>query len=317
MSVVPAAETPTTHSPLVSVITIFLNAERYLSEAVTSVLAQDYPHWELLLVDDGSTDAGSAIARRAAERQPGRVRYLEHPGHENRGMSAARNLGLREARGAYVAFLDADDVWLPHKLGRQTALMERMPEAVMSYGATEYWYSWTGDPADQERDRPLTLGVAPDSLVPPPELLLRSLQGMAAPPCPSDMLVRRAVLEGVGGFEESFRGLYEDQVMFAKVSLAGPVFISSERWARYRQHPDSCCSVADRTGVRDAARRRFLEWLERYVAAWSPAGGELRQVVQEALRPYRRTPLERLLMRARTRLTQAVRAALGGVTGSP
>jgi hypothetical protein len=62
------------------------------------------------------------------------------------------------------------------------------------------------------------------------------------------MLVRRAVLEEVDGSEGSFRGLCEDQVVFAKVSLAAPVFISSERC--YRQHPDSCCSLADRTGVR-------------------------------------------------------------------
>jgi glycosyltransferase involved in cell wall biosynthesis len=316
MPAVPAVGSPTVPSPCVSVITIFFNAERYLSEAVASVWAQDYPDWELLLVDDGSTDAGTAVARRLAEQQPGRVRYLEHPEHQNRGMSASRNVGLRAARGTYVAFLDADDVWLPHKLSRQITLMEQMPTAVMSYGATEYWYSWTGDPADQERDHPLMLGVEPDSLVLPPELLLGSLRGTAAPPCPSDMLVRRAVLEKVGGFEESFRGLYEDQVMFAKVSLAGPVFVSTERWARYRQHPDSCCSVADRTGVRDAARRHFLEWLERYVAASAPVGGELRQVVRRALRPYRRTPVERLLVRARTRVTQAIRAALGATRSS-
>jgi hypothetical protein len=126
--------------------------------------------------------------------------------------------------------------------------MEQVPAAVTSYGATEYWHSWRGDLTDQDRDHPLTLGVAADSLVPPPELLLRSLRGTAAPPCPSDMLVRRAVLEEVGGFEESFRSFYEDQVVFAKVSLAVHVFISSERWARSRQHPDSCCSVAGRTG---------------------------------------------------------------------
>src|SRR5206468_2884667 len=81
-------------APTVSVVVIFLNAERFLDEAIQSVMGQTYPHWELLLVDDGSTDGSSAIARGYTERQPNRVRYLEHPGHRNAGMSASRNLGL-------------------------------------------------------------------------------------------------------------------------------------------------------------------------------------------------------------------------------
>src|SRR5271154_2347778 len=105
--------------PLVSTIIIFLNAEKFLAEAVESVLAQTYPTWELWLVDDGSTDDSSRIARDYATRHAARIHYLEHPGHENRGKSASRNLGLRHSRGSYVALLDADDVWLPGKLTNQ------------------------------------------------------------------------------------------------------------------------------------------------------------------------------------------------------
>src|SRR5512147_1824882 len=105
-----------TNQPLVSGVIIFWNAERFLQEAIESVLAQTYPSWELLLVDDGSTDGASEIARSYAARHPERIRYLEHPGHRNRGMSASRNLGLQQSRGALVAFLDSDDVWLPEKL---------------------------------------------------------------------------------------------------------------------------------------------------------------------------------------------------------
>jgi len=79
--------TTDTTAPLVSVVVIFLDAARFLEEAVASVLAQDHPNWELLLVDDGSRDGSSAIARRYAERHPGRVRHLEHAGHANRGKS--------------------------------------------------------------------------------------------------------------------------------------------------------------------------------------------------------------------------------------
>ena len=137
---------------LVSAIIIFFNAERFLEEAIESVLAQTYSDWELLLVDDGSSDAGTACARRYAHRDPDRIRYLEHPGHVNLGMSAARNLGIEQARGEAPAFLDADDVWLSDKLERQVELLRAHPEADMVWGRTEHWFSWTGNPDDKQLD---------------------------------------------------------------------------------------------------------------------------------------------------------------------
>ena len=71
----------------ISIITIFLNSEAFIAEAIDSVLAQSFSSFELILVDDGSTDASSAIARRYAEDYPDRVRYVDHPQHANRGMS--------------------------------------------------------------------------------------------------------------------------------------------------------------------------------------------------------------------------------------
>jgi glycosyltransferase involved in cell wall biosynthesis len=84
--------------PLVSVIVIFLNAADFLQEAIESVLAQTYEHWELLLVDDGSTDGSSEIALSFAFENSARIKYFEHDGHQNLGMSAARNLGIRKAK---------------------------------------------------------------------------------------------------------------------------------------------------------------------------------------------------------------------------
>src|SRR5688500_9700971 len=94
----------------VSVIMPIYNGERYLEVAIETCFAQTYEHWELLLIDNNSTDTSAAIARRYAERNPGRVRYLKHEGHANHGSCASRNLGIREAIGEYIAFLDADDV---------------------------------------------------------------------------------------------------------------------------------------------------------------------------------------------------------------
>src|SRR5918998_1607143 len=139
-------------NPLVSCVIIFLNAERFIQEAIESVYAQTYDKWELLLVDDGSTDDSTQIALHYAEQYPEKVRYLNHPSHQNRGMSASRNLGISHAKGAYVAFLDADDVWLPNALQRQVAILGSNPEAGMVLGSAQYWYSWTGRPEDNERD---------------------------------------------------------------------------------------------------------------------------------------------------------------------
>src|SRR5512147_3161209 len=95
--------------PRVSVITIFLDEERFLGEAIDSVRAQTFGDWELILVDDGSRDRSPAIAQSHADAEPARVRCLHHPAHANRGMSASRNLGLDAARGDLIAFLDGDD----------------------------------------------------------------------------------------------------------------------------------------------------------------------------------------------------------------
>ena len=118
---------PLSDKPLVSVIIIFLNAERFLEEAIESVLSQTFANWELLLVDDGSTDGSTEIARSYSENESGKVGYLEHDRHENRGMSASRNLGIRYSKGKHIAFLDSDDVWLPHKLERQVAVLQCPP----------------------------------------------------------------------------------------------------------------------------------------------------------------------------------------------
>src|SRR5262249_29683621 len=155
----------------VSAIMIFHDAERFIEEAIASVFAQTWRGWELLLVDDGSTDASSAIARRWASEHPDRVRVFAHPARANLGMSASRNLGIGHACGDYVAFLDADDVWLPHKLAMQVGVLEAHPEVAMIYGPSEYWYGWTGRAGDARRDHYGDLGVAPDTVVEPPGLL--------------------------------------------------------------------------------------------------------------------------------------------------
>jgi SAM-dependent methyltransferase len=277
-------------APEVSVVVPFLEAQRFLEESIASVRAQTYPSWELLLIDDGSRDGGTEIARAHAARDPKRVRYLEHPGHARRGASAARNLGIQHARGRYLAFLDADDVWLPGKLEAQLAIAEAHPEAAMIYNRTQYWYSWTGAHEDRPRDFTEQLGVPSNTLIAPPRLLTLILGGQSPVPCTCSVLVRRQAVERVGGFEERFLDLFTDQALYAKILLTMPVFAADGCWDRYRQHPSQSCATAERTGRIRGARRAFLEWLEQHLADHGARGTDVWHALEHALEPYRRDP---------------------------
>ncbi|WP_068070770.1 glycosyltransferase family 2 protein [Novosphingobium lentum] len=266
--------------PEVSVICIFLDGERFIAEAIDSVLRQQDVAFELLLVDDGSTDGSTAIAQGYAERFPDKVRYLEHPGHVNRGMSATRNLGIRAAQADAIAFIDCDDVWRPRKLAEQQAILTQYPAVGMVCGTVNYWSSWEGG-----SDRLIPTGPVLDAVSPPPatSLALYPL-GTASAPCPSDVLVRKSVIGAVGGFEEQYTGarhMYEDQPFFGKVYLATGVYFSSQVWLDYRIHDESCVASVRRDGRYGEVRRFFLDWFAAYLASHDIAD---KAVVERAIR---------------------------------
>lgn len=277
--------------PLVSVIVIFRDGERFLGEAIQSVLAQSRREWELILVDDGSADRSGFIAQGYAAADA-RIRYVTHPGGVNRGMSASRNLGIASSSGPFVAFLDGDDTWLPDKLEEQLQLMDEHPRASMIYGRTQWWYSWPGSDESQKRDYLYEPGIALDCLHEPPSLLQSLIRDDGNPPYTCSILLRRDALERVGGFVDAFTGLYEDQAFFAKIFLTEPVFVSSRCWDRYRQHDESACSVARATGELhpvdlSSSRHRFLEWLTDWITSQGTPDSETRDALERALRPYR------------------------------
>jgi glycosyltransferase involved in cell wall biosynthesis len=251
--------------PRVSVICIFFNEERFLPEAVESVLAQAYDDYELLLADDGSSDGSSRIARDYAARFPDHVRYLEHPGHANRGMSATRNLGLERAQGDYIAFIDADDRWRPDKLSEQAAILDARAEVGIVCGTVNYWSSWEGG-----EDRLVPTGCPIDGTSCPPDTSLKLYPlGKADAPCPSDAMIRRSAIDAVGGFEAHFTGplqMYEDQAFFSKAWLETCAYFSSRVWLDYRRHRDSCMESVTRDGRYAEVRGYFLEWFSGYLA---------------------------------------------------
>lgn len=293
---------------LVSVIIPFLNAGKFLQETIASVFAQTYEHWQLLLIDDGSSDESTGIAKSCAEEYPERVLYFDHPQHRNRGVCFSRNLGVKQATGDYVALLDADDVWLPHKLERQLAILRAHPTAGLVFGVSQYWVSWTGEP--ERNDTLPALGIEPDTLFRPPSLLfLLYPLGHGAAPCPSDLLLARELVERVGGFEEQFDTqrayqLYEDQAFLVKVYLTSPVFAARECWTRYRMHPNSCMSRFLQNDEEHAAARSFFcDWFEEYLAEGGIENDGICSAInglrRRRLRPQERSTLRKLLTRAR------------------
>lgn len=126
--------------PLVSVILPTYNRADFISEAIESVLNQTYPHFELIIIDDGSTDDSiSTISQYAIKDNRIRVYALK----KNRGVSVARNTGLSVARGKYIAFMDSDDTAYPHWLKTAVHFMEKNPQATIGFTNARF-YNWTG-----------------------------------------------------------------------------------------------------------------------------------------------------------------------------
>ena len=265
---------PRCTTPDVSIITTIFNTEAYLAEAIESVFLQSTgASWELLLVDDGSSDRSLAIARQYASQSPDRIRVLRHPYGRNCGISASRNLALRHARAEVLAFLDADDVWLPHKLESQLHLLRNTPEAAMVYAAAERWYDFhlpfdpgTGNSGANFLPPLLPPGVRP-GLLHPPSLLDWFRSDESLTPCTCTVLVRTSVARRLNGFEDTFPGIYDDQVFYAKLALEEKIYVSLDCVARYRQHPTSCCAQARKSStIQEQGRDAFELWLSHYRA---------------------------------------------------
>jgi glycosyltransferase involved in cell wall biosynthesis len=255
-------------SPRVSVIMPFLNGAAFLGEAIESVIAQSFRDWELVLIDDGSTDASPAIAADYAAKDDRVVVIQPDPNH--RGAAAARNRGIAAARGDLIAFLDADDLFLPEKIAHDVAALDADPEAAWVYGATRWFHQ-----DKRKRDYVDRLGVKLDRRYEPPEVLARIiLEERGDIPCTCGVMIRKAPLDAVGGFEERF-ALYEDQSLWVKLLLDYPVRIISGCNAAYRQHGHSTSTAATTSGdynqnAPHRARDAFLEWIGEHVGSDSP-----------------------------------------------
>lgn len=208
--------------PIISVIIPAYNAARYIASAIDSALAQAYPAVEIIVVDDGSTDATPIILH--PYWQAGKIIYIRQ---ENKGLAAARNAGIEVSSGNYIALLDADDLFLPEKLERQVAYLDAHPDCGISYCGLWHFN-------DVAPEKMLTLDYTYYSGADVfPALLKKNFIN------PLSVVIRRSVFKTVGYFEESLRHS-EDWDFWVRAAYAGIRFnYLSEPLAKYRMSTSS------------------------------------------------------------------------------
>jgi glycosyltransferase involved in cell wall biosynthesis len=233
-------------NPRVSVIIPVFNRAAYIGATIDSVLAQTCGDFEIIAIDDGSTDGSRAIVDGYGER----VRVLEHPGRANRGQSAAINLGLTAARGDFIAILDSDDLWLPNKLALQVAFLDSNPDVGLVYA--------NGWAIDQNGKKLYDIyGADHQELSDPARVLLDCYFFL-----PTNSLVRRAVIAGAGEFDETLRAA-QDHDMAVRIAERTRLAYLPEKLFCYRRHPGSIshgrADVRWRLGfvILEKARARF------------------------------------------------------------
>jgi teichuronic acid biosynthesis glycosyltransferase TuaG len=232
---------------LVSIIMPAYNAEKYIAASIESVLAQTYSDWELIVVDDGSTDSTATVVQEFATSDP-RVRYNFQ---ENGRLGKARNTGITNSTGRLIAFLDSDDLWLPTKLEVQTrAMAENNADVVYSKS-----YVFSDENIDDETQT-LTSSAGKfsgpdffDSLIRYPQIPVLTV------------LFKRSALDRVGLFEEgkAYHGC-EDYDLWLRLARAGLVFYGMpDILARYRRHGTAM------TAMRSNMFKLTLSIVQRYI----------------------------------------------------
>jgi glycosyltransferase involved in cell wall biosynthesis len=203
--------------PLVSAVIPAHNAERWISVSVNSVLEQSWPRMECIVVDDGSRDATASVVRRFGNR----VRLIST---SNNGVARARNCGIGQARGDYIAFLDADDVWKPSKIERQMELFRQDPGLGLVYTALEIV-----DQAGQT----ISVQNAPEPCAVQRQTLLLGTPSVGLA---QSGVIPAAVLREIGAFDERL-STSADGDLVCRIAAKHPVAAVQTPLTLYRQHP--------------------------------------------------------------------------------
>jgi len=253
--------------PQVSVVIPCFNAERYIASTLRAVQAQQGVELEIIAVDDGSTDGSAALIEGSFPE----VRLLRRA---NSGVAAARNAGIAAATSEWVAFCDADDIWLPGKLALQFEAMAAAPGCRMSYTA---WHVWFSDAAEPELALLQCLaaeGSDPKWRGPTgwlyPELLLDCVVWT------STVLMQRSLFAEIGDFDTGLR-IGEDYDLWMRASRVTRIERVARPLALYRQHPASITRGAPSANYRGRVVQRALD-------TWGLAGPDGRMANVSAVR---------------------------------
>lgn len=225
-----AVAAPDAPLPLISVVIPAYNCASFIAEAVDSVLAQDYPELEVIVVNDGSTDGTEAVLQSYG----GRIRLLTQA---NQGCAAARNHGLRHARGRYIAFLDGDDVWCPDKLSYQYRAL-----AASGYRmAYSRFIVWHPDAAGRYPPAMRMLSAPDPHCLSDCALITGSTYEALLLDCivwTSTVLAEKSLLDEAGGFDVAM-AMGEDYDLWLRLARLGPMLGLERATALYRSHPQS------------------------------------------------------------------------------
>ena len=216
-----------TNDPAISVIIPTYNRKNHLQQAIESVLSQAFTDYEIIIVDDGSSDGtASIVAEYAIHHSSIRYQY-----QHNRGVAAARNCGISMARGKFVCFLDSDDIWKPHKLETQIAFAAQNPDfSIISSDIDSFNETGVHKRCAKQSMYSVQSGYVLQEL-----LFNNWIQT-------STVMVRRSLLESVGGFDESVGQFAEDWVLWMCLATKGPAYFLPEALVFYRLHTDSLTS---------------------------------------------------------------------------
>jgi glycosyltransferase involved in cell wall biosynthesis len=210
--------------PLISVVIPAYGTRETIEQSIDSVLVQTYPHYEIIVVDDGSPDNISSLIETSYGKKVILIRQ------DNLGLAGARNTGIKHAKGAYIAFLDSDDVWLPDKLTTQAEQIKNSPNTDVFYGDCYFWDGNTQSGLWTE------LHQQKDGLV-PKELIERTVMIPVL-----TAVVKAEALREVGGFDKTLRRV-EDYDLWLRLAVAGKIFTASpEPLALYRINPKGLSS---------------------------------------------------------------------------